>query len=142
MEPRIGAVLEIALYVDDLIRSVEFYQHVLGFRPTSEPAGRMCALAVTPDQVLLLFKKGASVEATVTPGGIIPPTDGDGSLHVAFSIPASAFEAWQSHLVESGVAVESLGSWSKGGGSIYFRDPDSHVIELKTTNWNGDDLAW
>ncbi len=142
MKPRIGAVLETALYVDDLIRSVKFYQRVLGFRSTSEPAARMCALEVTSDQVLLLFKKGASVEATVTPGGTIPPTDGDGSLHVAFSIPASAFDDWLSHLVDSGVAVESIVTWSEGGRSIYFRDPDNHVIEFKTTNWYGNALAW
>ena len=44
----------------------------------------MCTLDVTADQVLLLFNKGASVEATVTIFGTIPPTDGDGLLHVAF----------------------------------------------------------
>ena len=142
MEPRIGSVLETALYVDDLTRSVEFYQRVLGFKPAFEPDGRMCALDVTADQVLLLFKKGASVEATVTPFGTIPPTDGDGSLHVAFSIPELEFEVWRNHLRESGVAVESIVSWPEGGRSLYFRDPDSHLIELKTSNWYGNDLAW
>ncbi len=142
MELRIGPVLESALYVDDLSRSVEFYQRVLGFKATSEPTGRMCALDVTPDQVLLLFKKGASVEATVTPFGTIPPTDGDGSLHVAFSIPESEFEAWRNNLRESGVEIESIVSWPEGGRSLYFRDPDSHAIELKTSNWYGKKLAW
>ncbi len=78
MAPRIGLVLETALYVDDLQRSVEFYQRVLGFNPASDcSSDRMWALNVTPDQVLLLFNKGASVQATVTPFGTIPPTDGD-----------------------------------------------------------------
>ena len=144
MKLRIGPVIETALYVDDLTRSVEFYQRVLGFKPTSEfdPDGRLCALHVTTDQVLLLFKKGASVEATVTPFGTIPATDGDGSLHVAFAIPASDFEAWRNRLRESGAAVESTFSWPDGGRSIYFRDPDSHNIELKTSNWYGNDLEW
>ena len=142
MAPKIGLVLETALYVDDLQRSVDFYKRVLGFKPVSDSSSRMRALEVTPDQVLLLFKKGASVQATVTPFGTIPPTDGDGSLHVAFAIPKPQFDHWRSHLSESGVDVESVVSWPEGGQSLYFRDPDSHAIELKTSNWHGNELAW
>ena len=89
---------------------------------------------VSADQVLSLFKRGASVEATVTPGGTIPPTDGYGSLDVAFSIPTLKFDAWRIHLEESWVTVESIESWPECGRSLYFRDPDGHVIELKTSN--------
>lgn len=142
MAPRIGVVLETALYVDDLQRSVDFYHRVLGFRPVSDSSSRMRALEITPDQVLLLFKKGGSVKPTVTPLGTIPPTDGDGSLHVAFAIPKPQFDDWRIHLNESGVEVESVVSWSEGGQSLYFRDPDRHLIELKTSNWHGNDLAW
>jgi catechol 2,3-dioxygenase-like lactoylglutathione lyase family enzyme len=141
--PRIGTVLETALYVADLPRSIGFYGRVLGFTPTSDPSyKRMCALNVTADQVLLLFKKGASVMPTVTPGGTIPPTDGDGSLHVAFSIPPDDFEAWQEWLIETGLDIESVVAWPDGGRSLYFRDPDEHVIELKTNNWHGKALNW
>ncbi len=100
----------------------------------------MCALTITGDQVLLLFKKGGSAQATVTPYGTIPPTDGDGSLHVAFSIQSSDFELWQDRLRASGVSIESLVNWPEGGRSIYFRDPDNHAIELKTSNWHGKEL--
>lgn len=133
-------MLETALYVADLGRSVAFYQRVLGFQLASQPIDRMCALAITADQVLLLFRKGGSAQATVTPYGTIPPTDGDGSLHVAFSIPPSDFELWQDRLRASGVGVESLVNWPEGGRSIYFRDPDNHAIELKTSNWHGKEL--
>ena len=141
MTTRIGPVLETALYVADLDRSVEFYQRVLGFPLASEPIARMCALTITSDQVLLLFKKGGSVQPTVTPYGTIPPTDGDGSLHVAFWIPPSEFETWQDRLRASGVGIESLVSWPEGGRSIYLRDPDNHVIELKTSNWHGGECS-
>jgi catechol 2,3-dioxygenase-like lactoylglutathione lyase family enzyme len=139
--PRIGPVLETALYVADLGRSVEFYKRVLGFPLASEPIDRMCALAITSDQVLLLFKKRGSVQPTVTPYGTIPPTDGDGSLHVAFWIPPSEFETWQDRLRASGVGIESVVSWPEGGRSIYFRDPDNHVVELKTSNWHGSERS-
>jgi lactoylglutathione lyase len=139
--PKISSVLETALYVADLDRSVAFYKRVLGLSLASEPISRMCALNVTESQVLLLFKKGASVRATVTPYGTIPPTDGDGSLHVAFFIPASDFESWRGRLHQSRVDIESIVMWPVGGRSIYFRDPDNHLIELKTSYWSGSELA-
>ncbi len=143
IKPRVGTVLETALYVADLQRSIEFYGRVLGFSPASDPSyERMCALNVTADQVLLLFKKGGSVMPTVTPFGTIPPTDGDGSLHVAFSIPPAEFEAWQEWLTESEVEIESVVSWPEGGRSLYFRDLDDHVIEVKTSNWHGKEPNW
>jgi len=139
--PRIGSVLETALYVADLDRSVAFYQRVLGLPLASEPRDRMCALSITANQVLLLFRKGGSVRTAVTPYGTIPPHDGDGSLHVAFFIPSSDFELWQDRLRRFGVDIESLVTWPEGGRSIYFRDPDNHAIELKTSNWHGKEIA-
>jgi hypothetical protein len=35
--------------------------------------------------------------------------------------------------------VESVVNWPEGGRSMYFRDPDDHVIELKTSNWHGSE---
>ena len=138
--PRIGSVLETALYVADLDQSVAFYQRVLGFTLAPEPSNRLCTLNITPSQVLLLFKKRGSVEATVTPYGTIPATDGDGFLHVTFFIPGSLFEIWQDHLRRAGVQIESLVNRPAGGRSIYFRDPDNHVLELKTSHWRGKEL--
>jgi catechol 2,3-dioxygenase-like lactoylglutathione lyase family enzyme len=142
MPPRIGQVLETALYANDLATSVEFYQRVLGFTPTSDPEGRLCAMDVTADQVLLICQRGASVNVTVTPYGNVPPHDGEGSLHVAFAIPESDFDAWHTHLESSGIEVESVVSWPNGGRSIYFRDPDAHCVELKTSNWHGGEPAF
>ncbi|MBT3343838.1 MAG: glyoxalase [Gemmatimonadetes bacterium] len=133
-------VTETALYVDDLARSATFYESALGFKVASQHGERLWALDVTEHQVLLLFKKGASVQDTVTPTGVIPATDGDGSLHVAFGIPAGELDTWRQRLTESGVEIIDK-SWPEGGESLYFRDPDSHVIELKTSNWSGDAIA-
>jgi catechol 2,3-dioxygenase-like lactoylglutathione lyase family enzyme len=35
-------------------------------------------------------------------------------------------------LREAGVAIESETHWERGGRSVYFRDPDQHLIELVT----------
>src|SRR3989442_4230360 len=96
--PKIGSVLETALYVADLDRSVAFYKRVLGFTLAPEPNDRLCNLNITPSQVLLLFRKRRSLEPTITPYGTIPPTDRDGSLHVTFFSPGSCFEIWHGQL--------------------------------------------
>jgi len=96
---------------------------------------------VSDNQVLLLFRKGASTEDTVTPFGTIPATAGDGFLHVTFGIPATDFQRWQDRLQGCGVEIESEVTWPEGGDSLYFRDPDNHVVELKTSNWHGVHLS-
>jgi catechol 2,3-dioxygenase-like lactoylglutathione lyase family enzyme len=129
--PQIHAVSETALYVADVARSARFYEDVLGFRRLNGDE-RFCGLRVASEQVLILFRKGGSTKPVNTPGGVIPPHDGDGQLHVAFSIPPADFDAWQARLREKGITIESVVNWEGGLRSLYFRDPDNHLIELAT----------
>src|SRR5690349_18775499 len=108
--PAVNGVIETALYVADLERSVRFYETVLGL-PRLAGDDRFCALSVADQQVLLLFRRKASLQASVLPGGVIPPHDGSGELHVAFAIDAAELEAWRRRLAEQGVAVESTVRW-------------------------------
>jgi len=39
---------------------------------------------------------------------------------------------WEAHLKAHGIEIASRVSWPRGGKSIYFRDPDGHVLELLT----------
>ena len=125
MPPKLDGILESSLYVDDLPRSVRFYQEIFGFPVISDFGERGCAMHAGPHQVLLLFKKGASRE-------ILSPHDGDGELHIAFAIPAVELAAWESWLGKKGIAVEEKRSWELGGWSLYLRDPDRHLVELAT----------
>lgn len=125
MNPPVEGILETSLYVSNLSRSVRFYQELFGFPVISDFGERGCAMQAGPRQVLLLFKKGASLD-------ISSPHDGDGELHVAFAIPASALANWESHLAEMSVPIEERTSWPRGGTSLYFRDPDRHLLELAT----------
>ena len=124
-------VVETSLYVNDLKESIGFYEDLFGFeRLVSDD--RFCAFAVANRQVLLLFRKGASTEPMPFPGGIIPPHDGQGTLHLAFGIPTKAFDGWKARLAARNFAIESTVSWPLGGRSLYFRDPDGHLVELLT----------
>jgi catechol 2,3-dioxygenase-like lactoylglutathione lyase family enzyme len=125
MHPKTQGILESSLYVDDVTQSARFYEKIFGFRVISDFGQRGCALEVGIRQVLLLFKKGGS-QATPT------PHNGDGQLHVAFAIRLEELTAWEDWLAENGIAVEEKRSWELGGQSIYFRDPDRHLIEIAT----------
>ena len=129
--PKLDRVLETALYVDDLERAARFYANVLGLQPLFADA-RLRAFAVGGRSVLLLFRRGASLETTTMPGGTIPPHDGRGPLHVAFGIGSEELAAWEARLTAHEIAVEGRTDWPRGGHSIYFRDPDGHLLELAT----------
>ena len=136
--PRLGAILETALYVSDLDVSHDFYAGVLGFEQFLRD-DRMCAMGVPGAGVLLLFRRGASARPSHIPQGTIPAHDGRGTLHLAFSIPRNELDAWAEHLAAQNVAVESRIVWPAGGTSLYFRDPDEHSVEVATPglwpNW-------
>jgi catechol 2,3-dioxygenase-like lactoylglutathione lyase family enzyme len=129
--PSVNGLLESALYVADVGRSAEFYQRVFGFRRLVSEAN-FCAFDVAGRQVLLLFERGGSTSPTRLPGGVIPPHDGRGTLHFAFAIAADELETWERWLSSQQVAIESRVDWQGGGVSLYFRDPDSHLVELAT----------
>jgi catechol 2,3-dioxygenase-like lactoylglutathione lyase family enzyme len=129
--PRINGMVETCLYSGDLPRSVRFYKDQLGLR-LLESGERLCVFSVADKQVLLLFRGGGTLEPVSTPGGMIPPHDAAGQLHLAFAVAKEDFAAWEKHLVERGIAIESKVNWPTGSRSIYFRDPDNHLVELAT----------
>lgn len=127
----VTGVLETCIYVDDVARSADFYRRIFGF-PQLEGDRRFCALDVSGHQVFLIFKKGGTLQPSQLPGGVLPPHDGSGQQHFAFSVPEADLAAWEQRLIDNGVAIESRVSWPRGGRSIYFRDPDGHLAELVT----------
>lgn len=129
--PELGGVLETALYVDDLGRASDFYRDVFELRQLFRD-DRLCAYSVGDRNVLLLFRRGASLESVSMPGGTIPPHDGHGPAHVAFAIAAASLPEWETRLRAHAIAIEGRTAWPRGGQSIYFRDPDGHLLELAT----------
>jgi catechol 2,3-dioxygenase-like lactoylglutathione lyase family enzyme len=124
-------VLETALYVDDLTRAGRFYGGILGLAPMAQDS-RMWAFDCGPANVLLLFRRGGALQPIDLPGGRIPPHDGAGPAHVAFAVDSEAIHAWEARLIDQGVDIEARMTWPRGGESLYFRDPDHHLVELAT----------
>jgi catechol 2,3-dioxygenase-like lactoylglutathione lyase family enzyme len=135
--PHLDGVLETVLYVDDAERAALFYEQILDL-PRIYADQRLHAYDVGGRGVLLLFRRGASLETVRMPGGTIPPHDGHGPVHIAFSISAAELPAWEERLASAGIAIEGRTKWPRGGESVYFRDPDGHLLELATPGlWPG-----
>ncbi len=128
--PRVTGQLESSPYVADLDRSLGFYQRVFGFETLLQEE-RMVGLAAPGGSVLLLSLRGGSVEPSpMPPGGVIPPHDGRGTMHLCLAVPLAELGAWERHLAALGIPVESRVVQSFGGTSLYFRDPDRHSPEV------------
>src|SRR5579862_4568681 len=108
--PGLLGVLETSLYVDEFERACPFYEQLLGLNSIYRDQ-RLCAYDVGRRGVLLLFLRGRSRETVRLPGGTIPPHDGQGPVHIAFSVAADELAAWETRLAEAEVAIEGRTKW-------------------------------
>ncbi|MCI0748134.1 MAG: VOC family protein [Verrucomicrobia subdivision 3 bacterium] len=131
MKPLPSAILETCLDVSDLARARDFYASLFGY-PVMLEDHRFCAFDVGQGQILLLFRHGSDPNGTALPFGFIPAHGSTGSTHLGFRIPPESLPDWLDRLAERGIAIESQFTWPRGGTSVYFRDPDGHLLELLT----------
>lgn len=129
--PKLTRILETALYVDDVPLARTFYESILGLSPLLETP-TLVAYDVGGQSVLLIFARGGSLRTQTLPGGTIPPHDGSGPIHMCFAIDTGELQPWEVRLGERAVAIEGRTKWPRGGESIYFRDPDGHLLEMMT----------
>lgn len=129
--PQLGGVLETAIYVDDIGRSTAFFSDVLGLRAMFS-SDRLTAFDAGRSTVFLVFARGASIDDMISKGGTIPGHNGSGPLHMAFAITSDSYDMWRTRLIQQDVTIRSEVQWPAGGRSLYFEDPDGHVLELAT----------
>jgi catechol 2,3-dioxygenase-like lactoylglutathione lyase family enzyme len=124
-------VRETAVYASDLEASAQFYEDNLGL-PVLLRLPRLVALDAGAGGVLLVFKKGGTLEDIVDERGVIPAHDAQGRLHFALTIATKDLLAWRAHLAARGIEIVGEYRWPRGGVSLYFHDPDGHLVELAT----------
>lgn len=128
---RLLALDHVVLRVADLERSRDFYCGVLGcaFEKWQEAFGLLQLRAGTSliDLVSLDGRLGRA-------GGAAPGREGRNVDHFCLRIEPFDGEALRAHLaahgVEPGEVVERYGA-EGSGPSLYIRDPDGNVVELK-----------
>ncbi|HLZ10017.1 MAG TPA: VOC family protein [Chloroflexota bacterium] len=129
--PTVAGILESSLYVEDMGRSVAFYQAVFDF-PIVLSATRLTTLKVSDRDVLILFKRGGSINSATAGEPMISGHDAIGEIHLAFAITAADLDTWRTRLSRHGIAIESEADWDGGSHSLYFRDPDRNLLEVVT----------
>jgi catechol 2,3-dioxygenase-like lactoylglutathione lyase family enzyme len=133
----IKAIIETAIYVDDLQAAEAFYGTILGLPVIGKEASRHVFFQVGEASVLLAFR----AEATLG-GDQLPPHGAAGPGHFALGIEAEALDAWRKHLQGHGVTIEKEVEWPRGGRSLYFRDPAGNSVELVTPGVWGLPSGW
>lgn len=129
--PTISHVLETSLYAADATVTAGFYEGVLGLKPLFG-SPRLIALDAGASSVVLVFQRGMTEEDTHSDNGTVPGHDGRGRLHLALAVPTETLADWRVRLAAHEVAIIAETRWARGGTSIYFHDPDGHVVELAT----------
>jgi catechol 2,3-dioxygenase-like lactoylglutathione lyase family enzyme len=133
----IKAVVETAIYADDLDAAEDFYRGVLGLSVIGREPGRHVFFRVGEASVLLAFRAESTLK-----GDVLPAHGASGPGHFALGIEAEAFGAWRAHLQGRGVSIEKEVEWPRGGRSLYFRDPAGNAVELVTPGVWGLPGGW
>ncbi len=125
-----GAILESALYVDDLDKAEAFYRDVLGLERIAKVEGRHVFFRCG-DGVLLLFDPAATVNPPAPDARLpVPPHGAKGDGHLCFRATEDEMDRWKAHLRDRDVDIEAEFEWPQGGRSIYFRDPAGNSLEF------------
>jgi catechol 2,3-dioxygenase-like lactoylglutathione lyase family enzyme len=134
---KIKAVIETAIYVDDLDKAEDFYQTILGLPVMGKEPGRHVFFQVGEASILLAFLAEATLK-----GDHLPPHGTTGPGHFALGIEADSFTAWRKLLQDHRIIIEKEVEWPRGGKSIYFRDPAGNSVELVTPGVWGLPSGW
>ncbi|HTL53561.1 MAG TPA: VOC family protein [Planctomycetota bacterium] len=120
----LAKILETCLYVADLDRTEAFYCGLLGLEQIGRANGRHVFFRVG-EGVLLCFIASATSRASEK-----APHGATGSQHAAFEVPADEYAAWKQRLTAAGIPIVDEVTWRPGVQSVYFHDPDGHLLEI------------
>jgi len=129
----------VVIWVDDPLRSLDFYQTVVGlpgerveqFREGTAP---FPSVRVSDESILDLMARAGASGADALAG--VDGSAGHPVNHVCLAMGRDEFGALRDRLTENGVHVSALMEKSFGARGIapkafYFQDPDGNVIEAR-----------
>jgi glyoxylase I family protein len=119
------AIHHVSLHVNNLERSLEFFQGVLGLEPIARPDMGVegAWLGLGGSQVHLIVHDERSGDVGSTPNSINPAAQ-----HVAFAV--TDYDSTVAHLRTAGLELVET---SAARGQCWVQDPDGHVIEFIVT---------
>ncbi|MFZ5962977.1 VOC family protein [Thalassococcus sp. BH17M4-6] len=123
------ALLEAALYCDDLDRAEAFYAGILGL-PRIQRVGNRHVFFRAGTGTLLVFNADETEKPPTNPAMPVPPHGARGPGHACLAMPAEGITAWETRLRAAGVEIEADFTWPNGARSLYFRDPCGNSLEF------------
>jgi catechol 2,3-dioxygenase-like lactoylglutathione lyase family enzyme len=123
------AVLESALYAEDLDAAESFYGTVMGLPLLARTEGRHVFFRLD-SSVLLIFNPQATRCPTDNPALPVPTHGATGPGHLCFAASKPEIDTWRDRLTDHGITIEAEFDWPNGARSLYFRDPAGNSLEI------------
>jgi catechol 2,3-dioxygenase-like lactoylglutathione lyase family enzyme len=127
--PPLTAVLEAALYAEDLNTAEEFYGTTLGLPEIARVEGRHIFYRVG-QCILLIFNPRATREGPSNPHLPVPAHGATGPGHLCLAASRKEIAQWKQRLAKAGHPTEVEFDWPNGTRSLYFRDPAGNSLEI------------
>jgi catechol 2,3-dioxygenase-like lactoylglutathione lyase family enzyme len=124
-----SAILEAALYVDDLEKARQFYGEVLGLECIQQVDNRHVFYRVG-GSVLLLFNPDQTEKPPLNPKMPVPSHGARGAGHVCLVLTRDEITMMRKHLLNWNVPIDAEFDWPNGARSLYVRDPAGNSVEF------------
>ncbi|WP_322778897.1 VOC family protein [Frankia sp. Cas4] len=129
----------VVLWVADPLRSLDFYQRVVGLPPVRADAFRtgeapFPSVRVSTESIIDLMPRAAAAAVNAVPGA--GGTAGHPVNHICLAMGREEFDALRRRLADNAVSVpitmeQSFGARGMAPRAFYFTDPDNNVIEAR-----------
>ncbi len=127
--PAPSAILEAALYVDDLDAAEDFYGQILGLEKIQRVTDRHVFYRIG-GSVLLLFNASETEKPPGNPDLPVPPHGARGPSHVCLVLSRDEITVMRKHLLDWNIPVDAEFDWPNGARSLYVRDPAGNSVEF------------
>ncbi|MEP6755170.1 MAG: VOC family protein [Chthonomonadales bacterium] len=125
----ITGISEVALWVEDLDRAVEFYTQKLGLEVADIDPGKNAFLKAG-DALVVLFNRETPGTALANEYLARVGSPQGEVYHIALKTDKDALDGLASKLCDLGETVKGPVEFATGRRSYFLNDPDKHYIEL------------